>query len=58
MSAHKKVSRARRTFPAAVPAAVAGAIATDAWAQQPAPAQPAGSLTTDMLRAAPRPSTV
>jgi len=52
MSAYKKVSRSRRTFLAAVPAAVAGAIATDAWARQPAPPQPAGPLTADMLRAA------
>ena len=52
MSAHKKVSRSRRTFLAAVPAAVADAIATGAWAQHPAPPRPAGPLTTDMLRAA------
>jgi hypothetical protein len=52
MAADKKVSRSRRTFLAAVPAAVAGAVATDAWAQQPAPPQPTGPLTADTLRAA------
>jgi len=52
MTADKKVSRSRRTFLAAVPAAVAGAVATDAWARQQAPPQPAGPLTADMLRAA------
>lgn len=52
MSTDKKISRSRRTFLATVPAAVAGAIATDAFAQQLATPQPAGPVTIDVLKAA------
>jgi len=67
MSTKKRLSRSRRTFLASVPAAVAGAMATGAWAQTatppqppasvppaslPPPPQPGGPVTVEMLRAA------
>jgi hypothetical protein len=50
MGDNDRVSKSRRSFLRAVPVAVAGAVTSKAWAQQPA--DNPGSITTDTVRAA------
>ncbi len=50
MIADDMLRKSRRSFLKSVPVAVAGAVATNAWAQQPAP--PPSGITPDTLKAA------